>query len=187
MLIQSGTSYNIQCVDIRTNRNINYIRYAVQGKLNLSAHTLFGISYSNTNIEVLEAFVLFQPISSLLYEFESRLNTNTITYVNTLAGPPIITLNNGSNQSFSLLPPNINSASVTVLTQNVVLSTNLAGRWQRPDNSSVESNTLTFSTFYVTQGGVYKFYVDNWDGQQTLAIQLNINVTGKYLRCILLS
>ena len=65
----------------------------------------------------------------------------------------------------------MNSASVAVLTQNVVLSTNLVGRWQRPDNSSVASNTLiTFSTFYVTQGGVYKFYVDNWDGQQTLVI-----------------
>ena len=81
----------------------------------------------------------------------------------------------------------MNSASVTVLAHNVVLSTNLAGRWQRPDNSSVASNTLTFSTFYVTQRGVYKFYVDNWDGQQTLAIQLNIIVIGKYLRCILLS
>ena len=93
-------------------------------------------------------------------------------------GSPLITLNNGSIQSFSLLPPNINSAYVTVLTQNVVLSTNLAGRWQRPDNSSVASNTLSFSTFYVTQGGVYKFYVDNWDGQQTLAIQLDIIVIG---------
>ena len=72
----------------------------------------------------------------------------------------------------------MNSASITVLTQNVVLSTNLAGRWQRPDNSSVASNTLTFSTFYVTQEGVYKFYVVNWNGQQTLAIQLNIIVIG---------
>ena len=98
----------------------------------------------------------------------------------------MVTLNNRSNQSFSLLPPNMNSAYVTVLTQNVVLSTNLAGRWQRPDSSSVESNTLSFSTFYVTQRGVYKFYVDNWDGQQTLAIQLNIIVIGKYLRYKLL-
>ena len=91
----------------------------------------------------------------------------------------MITLNSGSIQSFSLLPPNMNSASVTVRTQNVVLSTNLAGRWQRPDNSSVASNTLTFSTFYVVQGGVYKFYVDNWDGQQTLAIQINIALEGQ--------
>ena len=91
----------------------------------------------------------------------------------------MITLNNGSNNSFSLLPPNMNSASVTVHTQNVVLSTNLAGRWQRLDNSSVASNTLTFSTFYVSQGGVYKFYVDNWEGQQTLAIQIDITLDGK--------
>ena len=100
-------------------------------------------------------------------------------------GPPIIQIENGISGNFSLLPPNLNSASVTVLTQNVVLSTNLAGRWQRPDNSSVASNTLTFSTFYVTQGGLYKFYVDNWDGQQTLAIQLNIIVIGMISRrCI---
>ena len=98
-----------------------------------------------------------------------------------LIGPPVITLNNGSNNSFSLLPPNINSASVAVLTQNVVLSTNLVGRWQRLDNSSVAFNTLTFSTFYVTQGGVYKFYVNNWDGQQTLTIQINITPNGTLL------
>ena len=44
--------------------------------------------------------------------------------------------------SFSLLPPYINSASVAVLTQNVVLSTNLVGRWQRLDNSSVAFNII---------------------------------------------
>ena len=32
MLLQSGTSYNIQCVDIRTNSIILSTQYAVQGK-----------------------------------------------------------------------------------------------------------------------------------------------------------
>ena len=36
MLLQSGTSYNIQCVDIRANSIILSAQYTVQGKLLLS-------------------------------------------------------------------------------------------------------------------------------------------------------
>ena len=45
MLLQNGTSYNIQCVDIGTNRNINHIRYTVQGKL-FKNHTYLQIHHS---------------------------------------------------------------------------------------------------------------------------------------------
>ena len=80
--------------------------------------------------------------------------------------------------SFSLLAPDINRADVEVLTQNVIVSTNLVGRWQIPDDSFVVDNSLTFSIFNQADEGLYKFYVTNWNGEQTLAIQITISVIG---------
>ena len=81
--------------------------------------------------------------------------------------------------SFSLLPPQMNRADVNLLTQDVILSTNLVGRWQKPDDSFVTDDTLTFSIFHQSDEGLYKFYVTNWDGDDTLAIQINISVVGQ--------
>ena len=72
----------------------------------------------------------------------------------------------------------MNRADVEVLTQNVVMSTNLVGRWQLPDDNFVVDNSLTFSIFNQTDEGLYKFYVTNWDGEQTLAIQIIISIIG---------
>ena len=80
--------------------------------------------------------------------------------------------------SFSLLAPDMNRADVEVLTQNVIVSTNLVGRWQIPDDSFVSDNSLTFSIFNQADEGLYKFYVTNWNGEQTLAIQITISVIG---------
>ena len=94
------------------------------------------------------------------------------------SGPAMILLNHGPINSFSLLPPETNNADIEVLTQNVVLSTNLVGRWQKPDNSIVLQNDITFPIFYLSDEGLYKFYVNSWDGDQTLAVQINILTTG---------
>ena len=80
--------------------------------------------------------------------------------------------------SFSLLAPDMNRADVEVLTENVIVSTNLVGRWQIPDDSFVANKSLTFSIFNQTDEGLYKFYVTNWNGEQTLAIQIIISVIG---------
>ena len=90
----------------------------------------------------------------------------------------MITLSHRSTNSFSLLPPDMNRADVEVLTQNVVLSTNLVGRWLTPDNSSVTTDTINFPLFHQTDEGLYKFYITNWDGLQELAIQIYISIMG---------
>ena len=72
----------------------------------------------------------------------------------------------------------MNRADVAELTQNVVVSTNLVGRWQLPDDNFVVDNYLTFPIFNQTDEGLYKFYVTNWDGEQTLAIQIIISIIG---------
>ena len=95
-------------------------------------------------------------------------------------GPPVITLYNKSYTTFSLLPPAVNRADIPILTQNVSLSTNLVGKWQTPDGSYVNSDSITISTLYVSHAGLYKFYVTNWNGDWTLAIQIYISPVGKY-------
>ena len=95
-----------------------------------------------------------------------------------IIGPPEIKFDNDSISTFTLLPPDINRVVVEVLSQNVVLSTNLVGRWERPDNSNVLQNSITFTIFHQSDEGLYKFYVNSWDGNQTLAIQINISIIG---------
>ena len=87
----------------------------------------------------------------------------------------------GCGNTFSLLPPAVNRADIPILTQNVTLSTNLVGRWQIPDGSYVNSDSITIPTLYVSHAGLYKFYVTNWDGDWILAIQIEISPVGKSL------
>ena len=91
----------------------------------------------------------------------------------------MITLYNKFYTTFSLLPPAVNRADIPILTQNVSLSTNLVGRWQTPDGSYVNSDSITIPTLYVSHAGLYKFYVTNWDGDWILAIQIYISPVGK--------
>ena len=95
------------------------------------------------------------------------------------SGPPIIELNNGLTDMFSLLAPHLNEVDILLLTQNVVLSTNLIGRWYKPDNSSTSNISLNFPLFHQSDEGLYGFYVTNWGGQQQLATQINISLIGK--------
>ena len=77
------------------------------------------------------------------------------------------------------MAPEINRAEVTLLTQNVTLSTDLVGRWQKPDHSFVTDNYLTFSIFHQFNEGLYKFYVTDFDEQEVLTIQIHISIRGK--------
>ena len=95
-----------------------------------------------------------------------------------LTGPPAITLNDGCNQPFPLLPPVTNIAYVAILTDHVVMSTNMNGIWQIPNSSYVTNNPITFSPFRVANSGLYKFYVTGWNSVQTLAVQIQILPTG---------
>ena len=72
----------------------------------------------------------------------------------------------------------MNRAEVEVLTMSVNLRTNLVGRWQKPDDSFVTQNSITFAVFHQSDEGLYKLYVKNWDGDQVLAIQIYISIVG---------
>ena len=84
----------------------------------------------------------------------------------------------------SLLPSDTNRAEIEVLMLNVILSVNLVGRWQTPDGSSVLQSSLTVPIFYLSDEGLYRFYVTDWNGEQELAIEIAISVIGKCI-CLL--
>ena len=110
-----------------------------------------------------------------------------MTYLCCTLGLPVFMLNNNFFNTFSLLPPDINRADIKLLTQDVVLSTNLVGRWQKPDDSFVTDDFLTFSIFHQSDEGLYKFYVTDWDGDETLAIQIYLAVNGSLFYYTLVS
>ena len=54
------------------------------------------------------------------------------------------------------------------------------GTWHKPDGSYIDRDSITIPTLYMTQGGLYKFNVTNWDGDTTLAIQIEISPVGEW-------
>ena len=83
-----------------------------------------------------------------------------------------------------MLPPTINTADITVFSQNVMLEVNLVtqnglGRWVTPLSPEITHSSTTISEFTVNLAGLYQFYVKNFQDTEELAIQIQISVTGK--------
>ena len=94
-------------------------------------------------------------------------------------GNPEITLSNNPNITHSTLPPDINTADVTILTLNVILQASVEGIWQKPDGTNIDGNVIVFDVFTRDLAGLYKFFtVEN--ETPTLVIQIQISVTGKH-------
>ena len=75
--------------------------------------------------------------------------------------------------NYAVLYPQTNSASVRVLSLNVILQTDATGKWRRPDSTEVDSNSITFPTFTLINAGLYTFYVID-----SKAIRIRISITG---------
>ena len=54
------------------------------------------------------------------------------------------------------------------------------GTWYKPDGSYINGDSITIATLYMTEGGLYKFNVTNWDGDTTLAIQIELSPVGEW-------
>ena len=99
-------------------------------------------------------------------------------------GPPTLTITDTSSRSYTVLPPMINTADITVFSQNVMLEVNLVtqnsyGRWKTPLSPEIEASSTTISEFTVNLAGLYQFYVKNFQDTEELAIQFQISVIGK--------
>ena len=91
--------------------------------------------------------------------------------------------------SYTLLPPVINTADITVFSQNLQLQVNLVtqnslGRWNTPLSPEITAQSTTIPEFTANLAGLYKFYVIKFLGNEELAIQMEISAIGKSL-CLL--
>ena len=114
---------------------------------------------------------------------EYELNTLKCTLYPSI-GPPTLTITDTSSMSYTLLPPMINTADITVLSQNMKLEINLVtqnslGRWDTPLSPEITTHITTIPEFTANLAGLYKFYVMNFLGNEELAIQIQINTVGK--------
>ena len=78
----------------------------------------------------------------------------------------------------------INTADITVFSQNITLQVNLItqsslGRWDTPLNTEITTQSTTIPEFNANLAGLYKFYVINFLGNEELAIQIQINTVGR--------
>ena len=92
-------------------------------------------------------------------------------------GTPSITLSNNPSIIHSMLPPDINTADVTILTQNVILQANIEGKWGKSGELISATNTVTFDLITLNIAGIYEFFTIEGE-VSTLAIQIQISVTG---------
>ena len=76
--------------------------------------------------------------------------------------------------------PDTNSADTTVLSNNVVLQSNLKGKWERPNGYSVAESKIEFELFTQDLAGVYMFHVTSWSRSEVIAIQIEISAIGKF-------
>ena len=100
--------------------------------------------------------------------------------MNPSTGLPTISLSNTTQGSFSARPQGSNTANIRVLTDNVILQTELEGRWETPGNVSTTDKSISFPYFTADHAGLYRFYVAGWDSNEVLAIQILISATGIY-------
>ena len=99
-------------------------------------------------------------------------------------GRPTLAITDTSSMSCTLLPPMINTADITVFSQNIKLQVNLIiqyslGRWDTPLTTEITTQSTTIPEFTANLAGLYKFYVINFLGNEELAIQIQINTVGK--------
>ena len=98
--------------------------------------------------------------------------------MNPSTGPPTISLSNTTQGTFSARPQGNNTANIRVLTDNVILQTELGGRWVAPGNVSITDKSIVFPYFTVDHAGLYRFYVAGWNSIEVLAIEIIISASG---------
>ena len=54
----------------------------------------------------------------------------------------------------------------------------MTGKWVLPDNTNTTNSTIERSVFTVRDGGLYRYYIGNWDGEEVIAILVNISPVG---------
>ncbi|KAI6650284.1 Low affinity immunoglobulin epsilon Fc receptor isoform X2 [Oopsacas minuta] len=136
-------------------------------------------------LDVLEVGNLFKYTDTYLMEcLDQTCSDNILSAEISMQGPPVISVDTGTVQTFESLTSNGNTAYIIVETQNVVMTANLVGKWQRPDDTHIPDNSISFLSFDESDVGVYKFYVTDWYNKQKLAIQIQLSLSPTYSQAV---
>ncbi|KAI6654979.1 hypothetical protein LOD99_11451, partial [Oopsacas minuta] len=89
---------------------------------------------------------------------------------------PELTIQIGSISAskFTAVCPAMNEFAIPLSTQDITLSTNIVGKWTVLGVAHPTGSTTTIDNFMEGNAGLYEFYINNWDGVDVCAIQVNL-------------
>ncbi|KAI6658177.1 Macrophage mannose receptor 1 [Oopsacas minuta] len=90
---------------------------------------------------------------------------------------PEITIQIGSISAikFTEVCPAMNEIDIALTTKDITLSTNIDGKWNILGTTNSTGSTTIIGNFIERNAGLYKFYMNNWDGVDVCAIQVNLS------------
>ena len=71
----------------------------------------------------------------------------------------------------------MNTLLVPSTVKDITLSISIEGKWTLPDSTESTNSILTIPNFSSQNNGVYKFYINNWDGAEVCVIQIILTGT----------
>ena len=134
-------------------------------------------------LKILMCFLRFfahRFLLTLLCIFRDRKKISTVL---TIAFSLVPTLNVSSTESFSqffALYPESNSIPLKVRTEGFSLSANLPGRWKIPDDTYISGLSISYASLDYQYFGLYQYLINNWDGNEVVAMQITLIPDGKY-------
>ena len=75
---------------------------------------------------------------------------------------------------FSALYPKYNTIPLKVRTEDFSLSANLPGRWKLPDGTFRSVQSISYAILDYQYFGLYQYLINNWDGDEVVAIQITL-------------
>ena len=74
----------------------------------------------------------------------------------------------------SALYPASNTIPLKVRTKDSSLSANLPGRWKLPDDTFRSEQSISYAILEYQYFGLYQYLINNWDGDEVVAIQITL-------------
>ena len=93
-----------------------------------------------------------------------------------LTGPPTLELTyQGENMLYTQSNERVD---IEILTTNISLLSNLQGKWQKDESVLNSNNPFQIAIFTKNKAGLYKFLVNDWQGNDVTAIMLEMSAIG---------
>ena len=120
----------------------------------------------------------FLPV--LLCIFRGKQTISTVLPIAFSLVPTLTVSSTESSGQFSALYPASNTISLKIRTEDFSLSANLPGRWRLPDDTYTDEQSIVYASLDYQYFGLYQYLMNNWDGNEVVAIQITLIPDGKY-------